>query len=64
MVARSPVPRKVHWSGLYPFLPPSKPAWPIAEAIEEIHQQRDRQFDPGIVDAFLRVTESMPHVRV
>ena len=43
---------------------PYKPAWPIAEAIEEIHQQRDRQFDPGIVDAFLRVTESMPHVRV
>jgi len=42
---------------------PYKPAWPIGEAIEEIHQQRDRQFDPGIVDAFLRVTESMPHVR-
>ena len=42
---------------------PYKPAWPIAEAIEEIDQQRERQFDPGIVDAFLRVTESMPGVR-
>jgi len=43
---------------------PYKPAWPIAEAIEGIPQQPDRQFDPGIVDAFLRVTESMPQVRV
>jgi putative two-component system response regulator len=42
---------------------PYKPAWPIAEAIEEIHQQRERQFDPGIVDAFMRVTESTPGMR-
>ncbi len=42
---------------------PYKPAWPISEAIEEIHQQRERQFDPGIVDAFLRVTESTPGMR-
>ena len=34
---------------------PYKPAWPIGEAIAEIDRQRDRQFDPGVVDAFLRV---------
>jgi putative two-component system response regulator len=36
---------------------PYKAAWPIAEAIAEIERQRGRQFDPGIVDAFLRVIE-------
>jgi putative two-component system response regulator len=34
---------------------PYKAAWPIAEAIAEIERQRTRQFDPEIVDAFLRV---------
>ena len=34
---------------------PYKPAWPIGEAIAEIDRQRERQFDPGVVDAFLRV---------
>jgi putative two-component system response regulator len=37
---------------------PYKPAWPVAEAIAEISCQRGRQFDPGVVDAFLRVTEN------
>jgi putative two-component system response regulator len=36
---------------------PYKSAWPIAEAIAEIERQRSRQFDPEIVDAFLRVIE-------
>ena len=36
---------------------PYKAAWPIAEAIAEIERQRSLQFDPDIVDAFLRVLE-------
>ena len=36
---------------------PYKPAWPVREAIAEIERQRGRQFDPGVVDAFLRVIE-------
>src|SRR5829696_6953255 len=39
---------------------PYKAAWPIAEAIAEIERQRTRQFDPEIVDAFLRVIEQQP----
>ncbi len=39
---------------------PYKPAWPVAEAIAEIDRQRERQFDPGVVDAFLRVISSSP----
>ena len=36
---------------------PYKDAWPIGEAVAEIDRQRTRQFDPEIVDAFLRVIE-------
>jgi putative two-component system response regulator len=36
---------------------PYKPAWPVADAIGEIDRQRGRQFDPDVVDAFLRVVE-------
>ncbi len=36
---------------------PYKPAWPIGEAIAEIERQRRRQFDPNVVDAFMRVIE-------
>jgi putative two-component system response regulator len=36
---------------------PYKTAWPVAEAISEIEKQRAKQFDPEIVDAFLRVIE-------
>jgi putative two-component system response regulator len=36
---------------------PYKPAWPISDAIAEIERQRGHQFDPGVVDAFLRVIE-------
>src|SRR5688572_20387412 len=44
---------------------PYKSAWPIVEAIAEIERQRTRQFDPEIVDAFLRVIEQKsPHVPV
>ena len=39
---------------------PYKPAWPITEAIAEIDRQRERQFDPAVVDAFLRVIQSSP----
>jgi putative two-component system response regulator len=34
---------------------PYKPAWPVADAIAEIERQRGRQFDPDVVDAFMRV---------
>ncbi len=37
---------------------PYKPAWPVADAIGEIDRQRGRQFDPDIVDAFMRITEN------
>jgi putative two-component system response regulator len=36
---------------------PYKPAWPIAEAVGEIDRQRGRQFDPAVVDAFMRAIE-------
>jgi len=39
---------------------PYKPAWPVAEAIAEIDRQRSQQFDPAVVDAFLRVIQSSP----
>ena len=41
---------------------PYKPAWPVGEAIAEIDRQRERQFDPGVVEAFLRVMSSMPKI--
>jgi putative two-component system response regulator len=36
---------------------PYKAAWPVGDAIAEIERQRSRQFDPALVDAFLRVIE-------
>jgi putative two-component system response regulator len=36
---------------------PYKPAWTVNEAICEIESQRSRQFDPMLVDAFLRIIE-------
>jgi putative two-component system response regulator len=44
---------------------PYKSAWPIVEAIAEIERQSTRQFDPEIVEAFLRVIEQQSrHVPV
>ena len=34
---------------------PYKNAWPIDRAVEEIREQRGRQFDPAVVDAFLDI---------
>ena len=36
---------------------PYKPAWPLEEAVAEIQRQRGRQFDPQVVEAFLRIIE-------
>ncbi|HVL67721.1 MAG TPA: HD domain-containing phosphohydrolase [Vicinamibacterales bacterium] len=36
---------------------PYKEAWPVDDAIAEIERQRGRQFDPALVDAFLRIIE-------
>jgi len=36
---------------------PYKAAWTVTEAVSEIERQRGRQFDPTLVDAFLRIIE-------
>lgn len=36
---------------------PYKPAWPVEKALAEIQQQKGRQFDPEIVEAFLSIVE-------
>jgi putative two-component system response regulator len=36
---------------------PYKPAWSAEDAIEEIDQQRARQFDPEVVDAFMKILD-------
>jgi PAS domain S-box-containing protein len=38
---------------------PYKPAWPIEDALAEIHRGRGTQFDPAIVDAFDALDEDM-----
>ena len=40
---------------------PYKPAWPRAEAIQEITNQSGHQFDPRVVDAFLALDQSEYH---
>src|SRR5262249_28736512 len=40
---------------------PYKPAWPVGDAIAEIDRQRGRQFDPGVVDAFMTVIGQRAH---
>ncbi|MEA2506411.1 MAG: cyclic di-GMP phosphodiesterase [Actinomycetota bacterium] len=39
---------------------PYKAAWPVEDAVAEILHQRGRQFDPDVVDAFLRALELSP----
>ena len=39
---------------------PYKAAWPVGEAVAEIERQRSRQFDPALVDAFLRIIDNRP----
>jgi putative two-component system response regulator len=34
---------------------PYKKAWPVEDAVAEISSQRNRQFDPKVVDAFLHI---------
>lgn len=36
---------------------PYKPAWPVGDAVAEIDRQRGHQFDPTVVDAFLRIVD-------
>jgi putative two-component system response regulator len=36
---------------------PYKDAWPVDDAVAEIDRQRGHQFDPALVDAFLRIIE-------
>jgi putative two-component system response regulator len=36
---------------------PYKAAWPVDDAMAEIDRQRGKQFDPALVDAFLRMLE-------
>jgi putative two-component system response regulator len=44
---------------------PYKHAWPLDQAVAEITAQRERQFDPDVVDAFLGLLEreALPTVR-
>jgi putative two-component system response regulator len=43
---------------------PYKAAWPVEEAIAEIERESGRQFDPHVVEAFLRVTtQNLAEVR-
>jgi putative two-component system response regulator len=42
---------------------PYKAAWPVADAIAEMDRQRGRQFDPDLVDAFLKVIEEREPIR-
>jgi putative two-component system response regulator len=39
---------------------PYKAAWTVEEAAAEIRRQSGRQFDPAVVDAFMRVLERAP----
>lgn len=41
---------------------PYKPAWSVDDAVAEIARQRGRQFDPMLVDSFLKVIERELHV--
>ena len=40
---------------------PYKKAWTVEEAVAEIKDQRGRQFDPAVVEAFLQVLDSKGH---
>ena len=42
---------------------PYKRAWSVDEALEEIKRQSGRQFDPRVVDAFLRTVDRQMSLR-
>jgi response regulator RpfG family c-di-GMP phosphodiesterase len=37
---------------------PYKRAWPVAQAVQEIHRLKARQFDPAVVEAFAQIDKS------
>ncbi|MBV9471271.1 MAG: hypothetical protein JO316_21130 [Abitibacteriaceae bacterium] len=40
-----------------------KRAWPIDEAMAEIHRESNQQFDPGVVEALLRVQSEVQAIQ-
>lgn len=38
---------------------PYKQAWSVTDALDEIHSQRGKQFDPDVVDAFIAVQDTI-----
>ena len=42
---------------------PYKRAWSVDEALEEIKRQSGRQFDPRVVDAFLKIVDRQMSLR-
>ncbi len=40
-----------------------KTAWPIEQALDYIKEQRGKQFDPEVVDAFFEIVDSIVHIR-
>jgi response regulator RpfG family c-di-GMP phosphodiesterase len=38
---------------------PYKDPWPLQEALGELRRERGRQFDPHVVDAFLRIVDDL-----
>jgi putative two-component system response regulator len=39
---------------------PYRGAWPLEDVTNEIHRKNGTHFDPGVVDAFVRIKDSLP----